>query len=63
MLKVRTLREERGLTREQVAVGAKVSYKTIQNAESGYDVRASTLLSLARFFAVAVDDLFTDDAA
>lgn len=63
MLKVRTLREARGLTREQVAVGTSLSYRTIQNAESGQDVRASTLRALARFFAVAIDDLFEDDAA
>jgi len=56
-MSIRSLRQQKGLSQEQLAEQAGVSLRTIQRAESGRRVGNSSLRSLAEFFDVNIDDL------
>ena len=58
MLKIKELREKRGLTQYQLAKQAGLNYRTIPAIENGGDVRVSTLQSIAKVLQVKVKDLF-----
>jgi transcriptional regulator with XRE-family HTH domain len=59
---LRRLREQRGETREAVAVGAGVSYGTIVKLETGkyLSPHIRTVRLLAEYFGVHIDDLLTE---
>ena len=56
MKTIRELREERGLTQLQVAIGIGVTPATVYNWERGkFEPKASQLRALAQFFNVSMD--------
>ena len=59
MATLRVLREQRHLTREQLAAMAEVAVSTIYNVEAGrVTPRPAILRRLARALAVSVDDIY-----
>lgn len=62
MLKVRELREAKGLTQEGLAFAAGVGVRTITRIEAGNDEQTSsrTLSAIADALGVSVGDLFAD---
>ena len=65
MLKVKEYRKQAGLTREQLAVAAGITGRTVENIEAGKDTRVSTLRAIAKALDISVIWLFEDtgDAA
>ena len=59
--KIRALRDESGLTQEQLAVAAGLTTKTLGNAERGQVPSIGTLWKLSRYFGCTVDDLLPDE--
>lgn len=60
--KLKALREARGLSQKTLGTLAGVSWRTIQNIESGVSERgASDLLSLAERLDVSLDELITGE--
>lgn len=60
--KISQLRQERGLSQEQLAEKAHVSVRTIQRLEAGDDASITTLNLVANALAVKVNDLFAEEA-
>lgn len=58
MLKIKELREKRGLTQYQLAKQAGLNYRTIPAIENGGDVKISTLQRIADVLQVNIKDLF-----
>ncbi len=57
-MRLRELREQRGKTREELAVAVGVTYSTIANLETGkFKPRAELARDIAKFFGVSSDDL------
>ena len=57
-VKLMELRQERGKSREELAVAAGVSYATIINFEQGKSIpRLDTARLIAKFLGVSVDDI------
>jgi transcriptional regulator with XRE-family HTH domain len=54
---IRKLRENRGLSQEQLAEAARLSLRTIQRVEAGHRVSYASLRALAATFDVNVDSL------
>jgi transcriptional regulator with XRE-family HTH domain len=55
--KVRSRREEVGLSREELAAGAKSSYATIVRLERGHIPYAETLAAIAAVLGTTVEEL------
>lgn len=56
---IRKMREERGITQEQLASAVRVSRQTIVAIEKGnYTPSLKLALDLAKFFRVSVEELF-----
>lgn len=61
--KVRSLREERGLSQGQLAESLDVSRQTINSIETGrYTPSLPLAIGLARFFGKKVEEMFDEDA-
>jgi transcriptional regulator with XRE-family HTH domain len=58
VLRVRELREAKGISQEKLAALADLSSKTVRRAESGDSVSFRTLTKLARALGVEPPDLF-----
>jgi putative transcriptional regulator len=57
--RLRNLREERGLTQEELAKALEVTRQTIIAIERGkYDPSLRLAFKLARFFGVRIEDIF-----
>lgn len=57
-MKLMDLRQERKITREQLAAAVGVSYVTIANLETGkYKPKIDLAVSIARFFSVPVESI------
>jgi len=61
--RLKYLREERGYTRQVVAVGAGVSTMTLYLLENGFEKKSTTETreKIARFFKCDVEDIFPAD--
>ena len=59
---IKRLRAELGLSQEQLAKKADVTYSALSKIEAGYhtDPRVSTLLRISRALDVTIDDLMSD---
>ncbi len=56
---LKTLRQERGLTQQQLAEEVSVSRQTIISIESGkYDPSLPLAFKIARFLKVSIEDIF-----
>ena len=58
MLKLKTVREAKGVSRYTLAKRAGLNYRTIPAIENGGDVKLSTLERIANVLQVNVKDLF-----
>ena len=58
MLKLKTVREAKGVSRYTLAKRAGLNYRTIPAIENGCDVKLSTLQRIANVLQVNVKDLF-----
>ncbi|MDQ3168844.1 MAG: helix-turn-helix transcriptional regulator [Acidobacteriota bacterium] len=59
--RLRDLRAERGLTQAQLAAALGVSRQTVNAIETGkYDPSLPLAFSIARLFALRIEDIFTD---
>src|SRR5262245_57534136 len=56
-MQIRKLREDRGLSQEQLAEATRLSLRTIQRVEAGHRVSYASLRALAATFDVNVDSL------
>lgn len=62
--KVRTLRNERGMTRERLAAKTGLAVRTLSEVEAGtVDPRLSTLVAIAAALDLTVNDLLGESAA
>lgn len=60
--RIRAIRTERGMTREQLAVRARISVRSLQSIEGdAQEPRTLTLESIAKVLGVKVDELTTED--
>lgn len=57
MAKLRELREQRGISREELAVAVKTSYPNITRLEAGQSPRLDLARRIAEYFGVAVEDI------
>jgi len=58
---VRTLREERGLSQSALGEALGVSRQTINSIETGkYDPSLPLAFTIARFFGLAIQEIFDD---
>ncbi len=56
---IRTLRQEKGITQEQLSAAVKVSRQTIVAIEKGNYIPSLMLaMDLAKFFKVTIEELF-----
>lgn len=60
MLKLKELREAKGISKYKLAKKAGLQYRTIPAIEKGSDVKLSTLKRLADVLQISVKDLFAD---
>lgn len=59
--RLRDLRQERGLTQQQLAEALQVSRQTVISIESGkYDPSLPLAFRIARFLNVRIEDVFED---
>jgi len=58
VLRIRELREAKGLSQERLAARAEVATKTVRRAETGGSVSSRTLTKLARALGVQPGELF-----
>lgn len=57
--RIRTIRSEKSMTREELSVAAGVSMRTLSRIEAGEDHKVSTLAQVARALDVNIHDLTT----
>lgn len=60
MLKIKELREAKGISKYQLAKKTGLQYRTIPAIENGGDVKLSTLIRIAIVLNVKVKELFSD---
>ena len=60
MLKLKEVREAKGVSKYQLAKKAGLQYRTIPAIEKGSDVKLSTLKRIADVLDVSVKELFTE---
>lgn len=62
--KIKEIREEKGITQEQLASDSGVSRVTISGLENGTEraTTTKTLMKIARALGVTVDQIFFEDA-
>ena len=60
MLRLKEIREAKGVSRYQLAKKAGLQYRTIPAIENGGDVKLSTLKRIADVLNISVKDLFAD---
>lgn len=60
MLKIKELREAKGISKYKLAKKAGLQYRTIPAIENGGDVKLSTLIRIATVLDVKIKELFSD---
>lgn len=60
--RIRSVRSEKSMTREELSVAAGVSMRTLSRIEAGEDHKVSTLAAIARALSVSINDLTTRPA-
>lgn len=60
MLRLKEIREAKGVSRYQLDKKASLQYRTIPAIENGGDVKLSTLKRIADVLDISIKDLFVD---